>query len=159
MIKFYRFCVALIAVCWTVSVQAAIDAYPFEDAAKEAQFRELINEIRCPKCQNQTISDSDAGLAKDLKDKTYEMVQQGASKEQVIDYMVQRYGDFVHYQPPIKQSTWVLWFGPFVFLLIAVIGVAVMIARKRSPKAAVGQLTDTEKARLAELMKKDDSNS
>ncbi|MBD1389828.1 cytochrome c-type biogenesis protein CcmH [Neiella sp. HB171785] len=155
----YRFCVALIAVIWAVSAQAAIDAYPFEDAAKEAQFRELINEIRCPKCQNQTISDSDAGLAKDLKDKTYEMVQQGASKQQVIDYMVQRYGDFVHYQPPIKQSTWVLWFGPFAFLLIAVVGVMIMIAKKRAPKAAAGQLTDAEKARLQELMKKDDSNS
>ncbi|MBW8190771.1 cytochrome c-type biogenesis protein CcmH [Neiella marina] len=137
---------------------ATIDAYPFDDNAKENQFRELINELRCPKCQNQTISDSDAGLAKDLKDKTYEMVQQGATKDQVIDYMVQRYGNFVHYQPPVQQTTWVLWFGPFVFLAVALLAV-VLVIRKKQPAKAQPQLSETEQQRLQQLLKKDDSPS
>lgn len=136
---------------------ATINAYPFEDAAKQTLFNELINEIRCPKCQNQTISDSDAPLAKDLKDKTYEMVQSGASKQEVIDYMISRYGFFVHYQPPVQSSTWVLWFGPFVFLMIAVVGVGWAVRKKRSQSPS--ELSAEEQARLAQLMDKDDSSS
>lgn len=147
-----------LAMVWVGTALATIDAYPFDDSIKENQFRELINELRCPKCQNQTISDSDAGLAKDLKDKTYEMVQQGASKEQVIDYMVQRYGNFVHYQPPVQQTTWVLWFGPFVFLVIAVVAVTIVVRNKR-PAKAQPQLSPEEQQRLQQLLKKDDSTS
>ncbi|MCM2679005.1 cytochrome c-type biogenesis protein [Echinimonas agarilytica] len=143
----------------SLSANATIDAYPFQDESKEAEFKELINELRCPKCQNQTISDSDAGLAKDLKDKTYEMVQEGATKREVIGYMVDRYGNFVHYQPPVQSSTWVLWYGPFAFMLVAFIAIVVVIRQRGKTTTSTVELSAQEKARLDELMKKDDSKS
>ena len=149
---------ALILLLMSGWAQATIDAYPFTDEGKEAQFKELINELRCPKCQNQTISDSDAPLAKDLKDKTYEMVQQGAAKDEVIHYMVDRYGNFVHYQPPIQGSTWILWFGPFVFLLLAIVSVTLLVRSKAKQSQPVS-LSAEEQQRLSELLKKDNSAS
>lgn len=80
--------------------RAAIDVYTFESDAQEQTFRELTKELRCPKCQNQDIADSNAGLAKDLRDKTYQMVREGKEKQEVVDYMVARYGNFILYDPP-----------------------------------------------------------
>lgn len=107
-----------------------LETYKFDDPQKEALFRELIDELRCPKCQNQTIGDSDAPLAKDLRDRTYLMVQQGASKQEVVDYMVARYGDFAYYRPPVKLSTVVLWLGP---VLVILVGAAVIFNACTSP--------------------------
>ena len=138
---------------------ATINAYPFQDPAQEQLFNELINELRCPKCQNQTISDSDAPLAKDLKDKTYKMIQAGADKQEVIDFMVDRYGHFVHYQPPVQSSTWILWFGPFIFLAIALLAVAGWVRKQKIQQQDEMKLSPEEQARLTELMDKDDSLS
>lgn len=154
-----RLLTLLVTLCISSLGWASIDAYPFEDAAKESLFKELISELRCPKCQNQTISDSDAPLAKDLKDKTYELVVAGASKQEVIDYMVARYGFFVHYQPPVKGSTWLLWFGPFLFLACAVSAVVWMIRAKGRSVTGKLEFSAEEQQRLAKLMNKDDSSS
>lgn len=91
---------------------AAIDVYTFDSDAQEQTFRELTKELRCPKCQNQDIADSNAGLAKDLRDKTYQMVREGKDKQEVVDYMVARYGNFILYNPPLMASTLILWLGP-----------------------------------------------
>lgn len=99
-------------------VSAKIQVYPFKDAEKELRFNRLIQELRCPKCQNNNLADSNAGLAVDLKDIIYEKINEGETDEQIIAYLKQRYGDFISYRPPIKPSTWLLWFGPFAFLLI-----------------------------------------
>lgn len=152
----FRLLILLTALFVGSNAWATIDAYPFKEPAKEQLFNELINELRCPKCQNQTISDSDAPLAKDLKDKTYEMIQAGAEKQDVIDYMIDRYGNFVHYQPPVQTSTWVLWFGPFVFLAIALGAVAWLVRKQKVQPKQETELSPEEKARLAELMDKDD---
>lgn len=140
-------CIAL-GLQWAGALQAAnLETYQFDDAGKEALFRELISELRCPKCQNQAIADSDAPLAKDLRDQTYAMVQEGASKQQVIDYMVARYGDFAHYQPPMTAATLILWLGPLALVLIGAV-VIVVIARKRTDSS---ELTAEEAAALASL--------
>lgn len=129
------------------SQAANLETYQFSDPAKEALFRELISELRCPKCQNQAIADSDAQLAKDLRDQTYAMVQDGASKQQVIDYMVVRYGDFVHYKPPVTAATLILWLGPLALVLIGAVVIGI-VARRR---ADTSELTDEEAAQLAKL--------
>lgn len=114
------FCVA--------SAQAAIEAYEFDSAQVEADYYQLINELRCLVCQNQNLSASDADLAKDLRRQTYDMLNQGKSSQQVVEYMVARYGDFVLYRPRLKTSTYLLWLGPFLLLLIVIV---LMVRRLR----------------------------
>jgi len=119
---------------------AAIEAYKFEDDATEAEYKALIAELRCLVCQNQNLAGSDADLAKDLRQQTYEMLQAGKSREQIVEYMVTRYGDFVLYRPPVKSSTLLLWAGPFGLLVIVLI-VVVFRIRKADPVEAPEQQT------------------
>jgi len=136
---------------------AAIDVYTFDSDAQEQTFRELTKELRCPKCQNQDIADSNAGLAKDLRDKTYQMVREGKDKQEVVDYMVARYGNFILYNPPLMASTLILWLGP---LLVIVIGVVMVVVRsRRRPAAATpadSALSAEEQRRLAALLKEEE---
>ncbi|CAJ1853060.1 Cytochrome c-type biogenesis protein CcmH [Aeromonas hydrophila] len=136
---------------------AAIDVYTFDSDAQEQTFRELTKELRCPKCQNQDIADSNAGLAKDLRDKTYQMVREGKDKQEVVDYMVARYGNFILYNPPLMASTLILWLGP---LLVIVIGVVMVVVRsRRRPAAATpadSTLSAEEQRRLAALLKEEE---
>jgi cytochrome c-type biogenesis protein CcmH len=111
---------------------AAIEVLQFKDQATEAEYKSLIHQLRCLVCQNQTLSDSDADLAKDLRHQTYEMLQQGKTREQVIEYMVNRYGDFVLYNPPLKSNTLFLWGGPFALLLLVLI-IVIFRIRKSEP--------------------------
>lgn len=129
----------------------SLQTYKFEDPRKQALFYELIGELRCPKCQNQSIADSDAPLAKDLRDRTYIMVQNGASKQEVIDFMVERYGDFAHYQPPWQVSTSILWWGPVGIILI---GILVVFVRSRARAEPEG-LSVEEEQQLARLRRTD----
>lgn len=99
---------------------AAVEQYSFSDPIQEQVYTSLIHELRCLVCQNQTIGDSNAELAQDMRRKTYELVQQGLSKQQVADFMAERYGDFVLYNPPFKGATAVLWVAPALLLLIAI---------------------------------------
>ncbi|MBV7436695.1 cytochrome c-type biogenesis protein CcmH [Aeromonas encheleia] len=137
--------------------RAAIDVYSFDSDAQEQTFRELTKELRCPKCQNQDIADSNAGLAKDLRDKTYQMVREGRDKQEVVDYMVARYGNFILYDPPMMASTLILWLGP---LLVIVIGATTVVVRSRrrplAAKQTEGALSAQEQARLAALLKEEE---
>lgn len=99
-------------------LQASIEAYEFESAQMEADYKKLIDELRCLVCQNQNLSGSDADLARDLRRETYEMLQEGKSPQQVVEFMVERYGDFVLYRPQFKSTTYLLWLGPFLLLLL-----------------------------------------
>jgi cytochrome c-type biogenesis protein CcmH len=101
---------------------SAIDTpMEFDDPATELRFKKLTEELRCLVCQNQSLADSHAELAQDLRNEVYRMVNAGDSNKEIIDYMVTRYGDFVLYRPPVKNTTYFLWFGPFLILLIAII--------------------------------------
>jgi cytochrome c-type biogenesis protein CcmH len=113
-------------------VRAAIEVLEFNSPRVEKDYYTLIDELRCLVCQNQNLKDSNADLAKDLRRQTYEMLQQGKSKQEVIDYMVARYGDFVLYRPPLKSNTILLWSGPFVLLLLVLFLVLRRIRRNRS---------------------------
>lgn len=107
---------------------SAIDTpMEFDDPATELRFKKLTEELRCLVCQNQSLADSHAELAQDLRNEVYKMVNAGDSNKEIIDYMVTRYGDFVLYRPPIKNTTYFLWFGPFLILLIAIIIIARVI--------------------------------
>ena len=96
----------------------AIEVYPFENEVQEALYQDVTKELRCLVCQNQNLADSDAGLATDLKDKVAAFVIEGKSKDEITQYMIDRYGEFVSYEPPLNGSTLFLWLSPLLLLLI-----------------------------------------
>ncbi len=129
---------------------AAIGIYHFDDPEQENRFRDLIAELRCPKCQNQNIADSNAPLSADLRQKVYTMMREGHTNEEILTYMVARYGDFITYRPPLNPTTWLLWFGPFVILGMVVLGLSIWVRRRGS--AAAGELSEAEQQRLRNLL-------
>jgi cytochrome c-type biogenesis protein CcmH len=123
---------------------AAEDKFHFDDPVNHSLFVELTKSLRCPKCQNQNLAGSDAMIANDLKRKVYQLVQEGQSSQQIIDYMKQRYGDFVYYQPPVNPMTVWLWLLPL--LLIGGGIILVVLSRQRQvPAADEGQLAQADK--------------
>ncbi|MFZ3086464.1 MAG: cytochrome c-type biogenesis protein [Methylotenera sp.] len=133
----------------------AKDAQPLQkDAVVEAQVQRLSEELRCLVCQNQTLADSHAELAEDLRQEIREMAAKGMSDQAIIDYLVVRYGDFVRYRPPLKPSTVMLWFGPFALLLAGVVGLVVML-RRRAKQAADAPLSVDEANKVSELLNKE----
>ena len=104
------------------------------DPALEQRARTLSAELRCLVCQNQNLADSNAELAKDLRERTFEMINAGASDEDIVDFMIARYGDFVIYKPPFRLRTALLWGGPFAILLIALIVFFFTVRRSWGPK-------------------------
>jgi len=115
---------------FTPSLQAAIESYEFESTQMEADYYRLVRELRCLVCQNQNLAGSNADLAKDLRRQTYELLAQGKTPDQVAQYMVDRYGDFVLYRPRLKRDTLLLWFGPFV-MLVLVLWLVIRAMRKK----------------------------
>lgn len=102
-----------------------------DDPVLEAKVQSLSEVLRCLVCQNQNLADSHADLAIDLKNQVRDMLRQGRTEKQVIDYMVERYGDFVLYSPPLKTTTWLLWAGPFLLLVSGLAGLFMMLRRRR----------------------------
>ena len=121
-----------------------------EDPALEARVNALSNQLRCLVCQNQTIAESNAGLAVDLKNQVRERLQKGESESQIIDFMVARYGDFVLYRPPFKLTTLLLWLGP---LLLVLAGLAVLYRRLKSvSREPQAELSEADRKRAARLL-------
>lgn len=110
----------------------------------------ISHELRCLVCQNQTIADSNAELAVDLRNQVREKLQQGMSEKDIVAYMVQRYGDFVLYRPPVKGTTWLLWFGPFLLLIGGIVFLGLKLLRGRPP---VDDLPPADMQRAAELLR------
>ena len=122
----------------------------FSDPVKQARYQGLLKELRCLVCQNQSLADSPAGLASDLRAKVYEQVAQGRSDEEAISYLVARYGDFVRYRPPLKPATYALWLGPVILLIIGLTTLGVLV-RRRS-RAFAEELTDGERIQAHDLL-------
>lgn len=134
---------------------SAIDALNFSSPQQESDYHQLTQSLRCPQCQNNNIADSNATIAVDMRGKVFELLQEGKSKNDVVDYMVARYGNFVTYNPPMTASTLVLWIAP---LLLVLLGVVFLLRRKPKAQNAVKSqdvLTDEDNTRLAELLNKD----
>lgn len=136
---------------------ANIEVHEFDNPAQEAQYKALIADFRCPTCQNQNLAGSDAPIAKDLKNKTYQMVKEGRSDSEIRDYMFERYGDFISYKPPVRPSTWILWFFPPILLIIILISWVVKNRNKNklSKKVAspdIKPLSAEEQAQLDNLL-------
>lgn len=140
-------------VLWLPFATMAGEAKPMaKDPVLEQRMIALSEDLRCLVCQNQNIADSHAELAVDLKNQIREKLRQGVSEREIIDYMVERYGDFVLYRPPVKTTTWLLWFGP---VLLLALGLAVLFLKLRQRRRALAQvpaLTAEQHARAASLL-------
>ena len=119
-IKFYLFSFVLLNL-FIANSFSAIAIYEFDDPVLEKRFNQLIFELRCPKCQNQNLADSNSELSMDLKQIVYEKLNQGESDEQIIAFMKQRYGEFILFKPELTQSNLFLWTGPIIFLIFFIV--------------------------------------
>ncbi|MFT0211923.1 cytochrome c-type biogenesis protein [Pseudomonas sp. F1_0610] len=139
------------------SAYASIETYEFENEADRARYKTLTEEIRCPKCQNQNIADSNAPIAVDLRAEVYRLVEDGQSNDEIVTYLVDRYGDFVRYRPAINKQTYILWYGPAALLIIGFLTIGVVVWRRKRNTALLSagqktQLTAEEQARLNALL-------
>ncbi len=143
------------SVLLSFSLAAAIDVYTFKSDEQEALFKTLTTELRCPKCQNNNLADSNASLAKDMRQKTYTLVQQGKTEDEIVDYWVDRFGNFVIYKPPVTIATSILWIGPGLFVFLGIF-IIIRNSRRRADASSDvedDELTDADKDRLANILK------
>ncbi|XWO29774.1 cytochrome c-type biogenesis protein CcmH [Pseudomonas sp. JZ134] len=148
----------LLLFVWIGVAQAAIETFAYTNDAERERFQALTRELRCPKCQNQDLADSNAPIAADLRGEIHRLMNEGKSDEQIINYLVARYGEFVMYRPPVEQRTWLLWYGPAAFLILGFCIILIIVRRRQQqtlPSNAA--LSADEQARLASLLKKKDS--
>jgi cytochrome c-type biogenesis protein CcmH len=144
------------ALGWILSAHAAIDPYEFDTAAQRERYRHFIEEMRCPKCQNQNLAGSDAPIATDLRRELHRLLLEGRSDREITDYMVARYGEFILYDPPFDKKTALLWLAPFLFLAIGGV-VLLVIVRRRRAESDIAALNADERVRVDELLRDDSS--
>ena len=126
-----RYCLALLVLLCSSSSWGVIETYQFDDEILRARYQIFTQELRCPKCQNQNLSGSNSPIAEDLRRELHRLLHEGASDQQITDFMVARYGEFVLYRPRLQPQTLVLWFAPAVFLVVGVFVIIVLVRRQR----------------------------
>lgn len=131
-----------------------VDTFEFKDEATKVRFQVLSKELRCPKCQNQNLADSNSKIAVDLRKNLYNLLQEGKSDQEIIDFMVYRYGDFVLYRPQLKKQTYILWFGPLVILFGFIISLVFVLRKRSKIKESELNLSSSEQANLDDILNK-----
>ncbi|KPQ02484.1 cytochrome c-type biogenesis protein [Marinobacter sp. HL-58] len=134
------------------------DVYSFDTQQEEQRFHNLISELRCPKCQNQNIADSNAPISKDMRDEAYQMMSDGASDEEIVGALVARFGEFVRYKPQVERRTLLLWATPVIAVLIGLLVVAGIVIRARRNDETGTALTDEERERASRILAGDSSD-
>jgi cytochrome c-type biogenesis protein CcmH len=134
---------------------AAIDIHEFDNDVERQRYQSFIDEMRCPKCQNQNLSGSDSPIAEDLRRELYAMIQDGRSDKEIVDFMVERYGDYILYRPRLTPATVMLWVGPAVLFLAGLIILIVIVRQRRRDVLLKGPvaLDSEEQSRLAALLR------
>lgn len=134
---------------------AAIDPFEFESETQRERYQNFIDDLRCPKCQNQNLAGSDAPIATDLRHELQRLLKEGKSDPEIVDYMVARYGEFILYDPPFDSKTAALWLAPIAFAAIGLL-VVIAVARRRGAAKALLELSAEEQAQLQRLLHDDD---
>lgn len=130
--KIFLHTAALALLIITLNAIAVEEYYPFETDAQRERFLRFTHDLRCPKCQGQTLAGSDAGVAVNLKDQLHRLILENKSDQEIIDFMVARYGDFVLYNPPVQPNTYLLWFGPIaIFVIGGVVFVRILLKQRQ----------------------------
>lgn len=147
-----RVLIALLLLLNAVAVNAVIETYVFSESALEARYRQLSQELRCPKCQNQNIADSNAPISRDLRSLLHRQLEAGASDDEILIFMVARYGEFVRYRPSFDQKTALLWYAPGILIVAGLFGLFFHL-RGRNQRAQSTGLSDDERVLLAERLR------
>ncbi len=148
---------ALLLVLFSPMLMAVVETYEFEDAEKRERYQTFVAELRCPKCQNQNLAGSNSPIAKDLRRELYRLLEEGRDDEQIINYMVDRYGEFVLYRPRFNPETAVLWLAPVIFLMLGLCLVAMVFRSQKEPADTVTEaLDESEKKALNNILKDQD---
>ena len=136
---------------------AAIETHEFSNDLERARYQSLIDEMRCPKCQNQNLAGSDSAISMDLRREIYELIKAGKSDKEITDFMVARYGEFILYKPRVSPLTCVLWGAPVGLFILALVILLVIVRQRRQEKSAELQtaLTPQEAALLSDILKND----
>jgi cytochrome c-type biogenesis protein CcmH len=152
---------ALLTLFMASGAGAVIETYEFSDPSLEQRYQELSAELRCPKCQNQNIADSNAPIAQDLRKSLHHQLEQGASDQEILDYMVARYGEFVRYRPRFGGATTLLWLFPALLLVLGIGLLALNLRRGRGDQAGAGgaALTEQQRASLDQLLEQTERHS
>jgi cytochrome c-type biogenesis protein CcmH len=144
----------VLSFCLLASGLSAKEAVPMaQDPAVEARLVRIAEELRCMVCQNESLASSHAELAEDLRREVRDLIKEGKNDDQVKAFLVARYGDFVLYRPEVKPLTWVLWFGPFLLLVMAAIGLLRYLRQRRATLTAPLALSDAQRAQAEKLLK------
>ncbi|SFM79544.1 cytochrome c-type biogenesis protein [Marinobacter pelagius] len=133
--------------------------YDFDTREQEVRYQNLIAELRCPKCQNQNIADSNAPISQDMRNEVYEMMQAGASNEEIVDALVARFGEFVRYKPELDSRTFLLWATPAIAVFGGLLVVAGVVIRSRRVERQAAGLSAEERARAEQILKGQDGTS
>ena len=150
---------AFLLLLWALVMpaMAAVEVHQFDDPGQEARYKKLVAELRCTVCQNQNLADSNAELASDLRNKVYEMIRAGKTDAEIYGFMVERYGDYILYRPPVKTSTALLWLGPFIFMGAGVALLINFVRRRREESSESVEEDRLEKARR--LLEQEDKSA
>ncbi len=144
--------IAAIVFFTSLNVSAAPnDTYAFDDPVTEKRYRELVKELRCPKCQNQNLADSNSQIAIDLRNEVYRMLNDGKADGEITNYMVERYGEFVLYRPRVNALTYILWFGPALLILVGAI-VVYSLSRKKTVDEKDAELSEHQQQQLDKIL-------
>lgn len=145
---------------WALSAQAVVrDVYSFDTAEKQQRYQTMIAELRCPKCQNQNIADSNSPISEDMRNEVYRMMTNGASDVEIMDSLVGRFGEFIRYKPQVEKRTLLLWATPAISVLGGLLVVGGIIIRSRRNNQHDSQLSPEERARLSRIMDDQDGKS
>lgn len=143
--------IASIILAFNVSAFTS-DTYTFDDEVTQIRYNALVKELRCPKCQNQNLADSNSPIAADLRREVYELLQLNKSDGEIVDFMVERYGEFVLYRPKFSALTYILWFGPAILLFIGVV-IVMFVLKNSAKKKQPQQLSTAQKNKLEQILK------
>jgi cytochrome c-type biogenesis protein CcmH len=147
--------IAVLSICLATIAGPALAVEPsavFEDPQKEQRARQLFQELRCVVCQNQSIYESNADVAADMRQVIRSKIKAGATNEEIRTYLTERYGDFVLLKPPMKPMTYALWFGPAIVVALGAVGIGMYFRRRQRAKPGGSRLSEAEERRLRELM-------
>jgi len=147
-----RFLFTVVFCFIAINAQAAVDLYEFDTASQEERYFELSEVLRCPKCQNQNLAGSNSQIAEDLRRELHRLLIDGKTDQEIKDHMIERYGDFVLYKPPLVASTLVLWLLPITLLLIGFWGIASVVRTRRKKAQEKSVLSAEEKGKLDEIL-------
>lgn len=151
LIKLFMLSLVLIMAS-NIVLASPVETFEFNDEVTKIRFQALSKELRCPKCQNQNLADSNSPIAQDLRRELYELLQLGKADSEIIDFMVNRYGEYVLYRPRVSTVTYVLWFGPAILILLGITVVIVVVRRKPVDKKDL-VLTSEQQDKLKNFLK------